>query len=171
MHLPPRSGNLPVLEYHFLPIIFFLKRLFCIEFCNERHCYVSKVSTKYNNKMLRILWWVLSHYKEGISHHFQNFSQNLNVGGQNQCRWMVSRKISLFGKMQTRAYNIHGRGWKSMEKVWIIMENHGNSWKRNAFPWKASFPWTNVHGQNTKMTGKLWNLSMGLMEFVHGRTI
>ena len=73
--------------------------------------------------------------------------------------------------VHSRAYNIHGRGWKSMEKVWIIMENHGNSWKRNAFPWKASFPWTNVHGQNTKMTGKLWNLSMGLMEFVHGRTI
>ena len=38
--------------------------------------YHSKVSTKYNDIMLRIIWWVLSHYKEGISHHFQN----LNVG-------------------------------------------------------------------------------------------
>ena len=51
--------------------------------------------------MLCIIWWVLSHYKEGIStHHFQNFSRNLNVDGQNLCYWMVSRKISLFCKIQ-----------------------------------------------------------------------
>ena len=51
--------------------------------------------------MLCTIWWVLSHYKEGISHHFQNFiSKNLNVDGQNKCHRMVSRKISLFGKMQ-----------------------------------------------------------------------
>ena len=33
-------------------------------------------------------------------HHFQHFSQNSNVDGQNLCRWTVLRKISLFGKMQ-----------------------------------------------------------------------
>ena len=32
--------------------------------------------------MLWIIWWVLSYY-EGISHHFQKFSRNLNVYGQN----------------------------------------------------------------------------------------
>ena len=39
-----------------------------------------------------IIRWVLSHYKEGISHHFQNFSQNLNIDGQNSSCRMVSRK-------------------------------------------------------------------------------
>ena len=50
--------------------------------------------------MLCIIWRVLSHYKEGISHHFQNFSRNLNVHRQNKCCGMVSLKISLLGKMQ-----------------------------------------------------------------------
>ena len=35
IHLPPRSGNLPLFELHFLPIIFSLKRVNCIEFWNE----------------------------------------------------------------------------------------------------------------------------------------
>ena len=35
IHLPPKSGNLPLFEPHFLPIIFSLKRMNCIEFCNE----------------------------------------------------------------------------------------------------------------------------------------
>ena len=38
--------------------------------------------------------------KKGISHHDKNFSQNVNVAGQNKCRGIVSRKISLFVKMQ-----------------------------------------------------------------------
>ena len=33
IHLPPRSGNLPLIEPNFLPIIFSLKRVNCIEFC------------------------------------------------------------------------------------------------------------------------------------------
>ena len=64
------------------------------------HCLVSKVSTKYNDKMLCMIWRVLSHWKVGISHHVQNFGWDLNVDGWNKCRWMVSHKISLFGKMQ-----------------------------------------------------------------------
>ena len=39
-------------------------------------------------------------WREGISQHFQNFSRNLNVDGRNKCRETVSRKISLFSKMQ-----------------------------------------------------------------------
>ena len=35
IHLPPKNGNLPLFEPHFLPIIFSLKRVNCIEFCNE----------------------------------------------------------------------------------------------------------------------------------------
>ena len=35
IHLPPRSGNLPLFELHFLPIIFSLIRVNCIEFCKE----------------------------------------------------------------------------------------------------------------------------------------
>ena len=33
IHLPPKSGNIPLFEPHFLPIIFFLNRVNCIEFC------------------------------------------------------------------------------------------------------------------------------------------
>ena len=33
IHLPPRNGNLPLFEPNFLPIIFSLKRVNCIEFC------------------------------------------------------------------------------------------------------------------------------------------
>ena len=33
--LPPTSGNLPLFESYFLPIIFSLKRVNYIEFCNE----------------------------------------------------------------------------------------------------------------------------------------
>ena len=35
IHLPPKIGNLPLFEHHFLPIIFFLKKVNFIEFCNE----------------------------------------------------------------------------------------------------------------------------------------
>ena len=35
IYLPPSSGNLPLFEAHFLPIIFSLKRVNCFEFCNE----------------------------------------------------------------------------------------------------------------------------------------
>ena len=35
IHLPPRRGNLPLFESHFLPIIFSLKGVNCIEFCKE----------------------------------------------------------------------------------------------------------------------------------------
>ena len=46
----------------------------------------------YNDKMWCIIWRVLSHYKEGTSHHFQNFSRNLNVDVWNLCHKMVSSK-------------------------------------------------------------------------------
>ena len=57
---------------------------------------ISKVSTMYNDKMLCIIWRVLSHSKEGISHHFQNFSRTLIVDRQNKCGGMVSRKSPSF---------------------------------------------------------------------------
>ena len=75
-----------------------------MNFALKMHCQVSKVSTKHNNKMFCLIWWVFSHYKERISNHFQNFSQNLNnltkLMSQN-AQMPVSRKISLFGKLQT----------------------------------------------------------------------
>ena len=83
IHLPLRSGNLPLFEPHFLPIIFILKRVNFIKFCNENALLGQQSIHKYNYKMLCIIWRVLSHYKEGISHHFQNFSRNMNVDGQN----------------------------------------------------------------------------------------
>ena len=51
--------------------------------------------------ILFLIWRVLSHSLEGISHHFQNFSRNLNFDGRNiKWRGIVLRKISLFSKMQ-----------------------------------------------------------------------
>ena len=78
IHLPPKSGNLPLFEPHFLPIIFSFKRVNFLEFNLQWKC-IAK-SAKYP---LCIIWWVFSHYKEKISRHFQNFSWNLNVDGQN----------------------------------------------------------------------------------------
>ena len=67
----------------------------------KMYCLVSKVSIKYKK------YNVFASYEEfkaiprrEYSHQFQNFSRNLNVDGPNKCREMVSRKISLFSKMQ-----------------------------------------------------------------------
>ena len=59
---------------------------------------VHKVQKKYD--VFCIIWRVISHSKKGISHHFQNFSQNVNFYGWNKCHKIVSRKISIFSKMQ-----------------------------------------------------------------------
>ena len=47
--------------------------------------------------MLHIIWWVLSnYYKEGVSHHFQNFSQNLNLIDKiNATEWLRTKSPSL----------------------------------------------------------------------------
>ena len=71
------------LFFSFSTYHFHLKKSKFIEFCNENALLSQQSIHKYNNKMLCIIWWVLRHYKEGKSHHFQNFSRNLNVDGQN----------------------------------------------------------------------------------------
>ena len=70
-----------------------------------------------------------------MSHHFQNFSCNLNVDGQNLCRGMVSRKISLFGKIQ------RGRS-PSFELFQLDM--YGN-WKIYALHYYIHL--TNIYGE------------------------
>ena len=65
-----------------------------MNFAKKMHCLVSKVSTKYNNKMLCIIWWVLSHYKEGISHHLWNSSQML-MDKINVAEWFRAKSPSL----------------------------------------------------------------------------
>ena len=62
---------------------------------------VSKVTPSTKIQCFSIIWRVLSHSKDGISNHFQNFSPNLNVDGRNKCRGMISCKISLFWTSQT----------------------------------------------------------------------
>ena len=77
IHLPPRSGNLPLIEPHFLPIIFSLKSELYWIFAMKTHCWASKVFKKYNNKILCIIWWVLSHYKEEIISSLSKFQTEL----------------------------------------------------------------------------------------------
>ena len=68
----------------------------CIEYCNENALLSQQSITKYNNKMLCIIWWVLSNYKVGISHHFQNFSWNLSVDEpKNVAEWFRAESPSL----------------------------------------------------------------------------
>ena len=82
IHLPPRSGNLPLFGPHLLPMIFSLKRRNCIEFSNENALLKSaKCPSNTKIQCFCIISRVLSHSKERISHHFQNFSLNLNFAG------------------------------------------------------------------------------------------
>ena len=112
IHLPPRSGNLPLFGLYHLPIIFSLKRENCIEFCNENALLSQQNIHNVQHNKICIIWWVLSHYKEWISHHFQNFSWNLNVDrqklmarngfAQNLPLWQdAKREISLFSTFPT----------------------------------------------------------------------